>query len=361
MDMSKLQDSEERPVRLEDVAKAAGVSKGTASNVFSRPQVVREEVREKVKAAAEKLGYTGPDPKGRLLRAGKVNAIGVVTSEPVSYFFDDPFARVMMAGISEVCDSRGAGISLVSAVNEKSFAWNVQTALVDGFILFCIEGGRQLVELTRERGLPFIALELGIEDKTVSAIGVDNFAGAQMAARHLAELGHQRFAVLAMPFADNSWGLASMEQVEEAVYSDSLNRIHGYFAALAEHGIDTNAIPIYETTNDETTVRAGLDYIFSLPERPTAILAMSDRAALIALDWCAENGIEVPDDVSVVGFDGIKEGAMSQPPLTTIAQPIHEIGRRAAMAILDPRPSIVRETLDLSLTVRGSTGPVSSS
>ena len=98
-------------VRLEDVAKAAGVSRGTASNVFSRPEIVREEMREKVLAAAQQLGYAGPDPKGRLLRAGKVNAIGVATAEPLSYFFDDPFARTVMSGISQECDATGAGIS----------------------------------------------------------------------------------------------------------------------------------------------------------------------------------------------------------------------------------------------------------
>src|SRR3954452_23839330 len=157
--MASLTAGNRRPVRLADIAKAAGVSHGTASNVFSRPEIVREEVRERVRAAAEAMGYGGPDPKGKLLRAGKVNAIGVATAEPLSYFFDDPFARVLMAGIAEACDAQGAGIALVSAINEERLAWNIRTALVDGFILFCIEGGRQLVDLTRERQLPFVALE----------------------------------------------------------------------------------------------------------------------------------------------------------------------------------------------------------
>ena len=185
-----------KPIRLTDVAKAAGVSHGTASNVFSRPEIVREEVRERVMAAAHRLGYGGPDPKGRLLRAGKVNAIGVATAEPLSYFFDDPFARVVMSGISQACDATGAGISLVSAVNKEQLAWNIQSALVDGFVVFCIEGGSRLVELTRERRLPFVALDFGFDDETIAAIGVDDVAGARMAARHLAGLGHRRFAVL---------------------------------------------------------------------------------------------------------------------------------------------------------------------
>src|SRR4051794_6018495 len=101
--------------KLSDVAEAAGVSKGTASNAFNRPELVREEVRERVLAAAKAIGYRGPDPKGRLLSAGKVNAIGVATVEPLSYFFADPFARVLMTGITEACDDSGTGISLVSA------------------------------------------------------------------------------------------------------------------------------------------------------------------------------------------------------------------------------------------------------
>jgi DNA-binding LacI/PurR family transcriptional regulator len=346
-----------KTIKLADVAKAAGVSQGTASNVFGRPHLVREEVRERVKAKAKEMGYNGPDPKGRLLRAGKVNAIGVVTAEPLSYFFNDPFARVLMSGITEACDANGAGISLVSAQNQEELAWNIHSALVDGFILFCVEGGGRLVELTRERKLPFIALELGIEDETVPAIGIDNVAGAKMAARHLAELGHRRLAILSMPFVDDRCGPASMKDVGNAVYSDSRNRVLGYFTGLAEYGIDTAAIPIFETQNDETSTRAGLEYIFNSAPRPTAILAMSDRIALAALDWLREHGLSVPADISIAGFDGVPEGAMSEPPLTTVAQPIAEIGRRAVRAILDHDGSIHRETLDLELIVRGSAAP----
>ena len=89
----------EKSAKLSDVARAAGVSQGTVSNVFNRPQIVREEVRDHVHAVAKKLGYRGPDPKGRLLRAGKVNAIGIGTVEPLEYFFKDPYARGVMAGV----------------------------------------------------------------------------------------------------------------------------------------------------------------------------------------------------------------------------------------------------------------------
>lgn len=355
--MAPLTSGKTRPVRLADIAKAAGVSHGTASNVFARPEIVREEVRERVKAAAEAMGYGGPDPKGRLLRAGKVNAIGVATGEPLSYFFDDPFARVMMASISQACDATGAGISLVSAANSEQLAWNIQSALVDGFIVFCMEGDSRLVQLARERKLPFVALDLDSDDQTVAAIGIDNIAGAGLAAHHLAELGHRRFAVLALPCTDAGFGPTSQAQVEMALYSGTRDRLRGYFAELSNFDIDVSLVPIYETVNDEKSVWAGLDHIFAGAEAPTAILAMSDRIALHALDWLRQHDIAVPGDVSIVGFDGVPEGAISEPPLTTVAQPIAEMGRRAVKAILENDGSLSRQLLPVDLVVRASSGP----
>jgi DNA-binding LacI/PurR family transcriptional regulator len=346
-----------RPVRLADVAREAGVSHGTASNVFSRPEIVRDEVRERVFAAAQKLGYAGPDPKGRLLRAGKVNAIGVATAEPLSYFFDDPFARTVMSGISQACDATGAGISLVSAANQEQLAWNIQSALVDGFIVFCVEGGSRLVELTRERKLPFVTLDFAEHDETIATIGVDDVAGAGIAARHLAKLGHRRFAVLALPTIEAGYGPTTLERAQNAIYSGTRDRIRGYFEELAAHGIDVTAVPIYETENDEASTRAGMEHLFASTELPTAILAMSDRMALTALEWLRERGIDVPGEVSVVGFDGVPESALSVPPLTTVAQPIVEIGRRAVRSILDFDGTPRREILDIEFVVRGSTAP----
>ncbi|TGQ53712.1 LacI family DNA-binding transcriptional regulator [Mesorhizobium sp. M1C.F.Ca.ET.193.01.1.1] len=355
--MASVLEGQTRPIRLADIAKAAGVSHGTASNVFSRPEIVRAEVRERVKAVAEAMGYAGPDPKGRLLRAGKVNAIGVCTTEPLSYFFEDPFACVMMAGISQACDATGAGIALVSAQNDEKLAWNIQSALVDGFILFCIEGGPRLVELTRERRLPFVALAIGFDDDTISMIGIDNVAGSRLAARHLGNLGHRRFAVLSLPFVDDSTGLVTPERLGTALYTATRDRLAGYFEELSRFGIDTNRVPVYETGNEETSTKAGLETIFAGAEPPTAILAMSDRMAMVAIDWLTERGLNVPDDVSVIGFDGVPDGARCDPPLTTIAQPITEIGRRAARMILDYDGTVRRETMGVELVVRASTGP----
>jgi DNA-binding LacI/PurR family transcriptional regulator len=339
------------------VAKEAGVSHGTASNVFSRPEIVRDEVRERVFAAAQKLGYAGPDPRGRLLRAGKVNAIGVATAEPLAYFFADPFARAVMSGITEACDATGAGISLVSAVNQEQLAWNIQSAVVDGFIVFCLEGGSRLVDLARERRLPFVALDYGIDDESISTIGVDDVEGARMAAQHLIGLGHRRFAVLSLALADTTAGAISWDQAETALYSGTRDRLRGYAEEFLAAGIATKDVPLYETDNDWPTTAAGLDRIFARPEPPTAILAMSDKVALHALDWLKARGIAVPRDVSIVGFDGVPEGLVSDPPLTTVVQPMVEMGRRAVQSILGFDGTIRREVLDIAFLARGSTAP----
>jgi DNA-binding LacI/PurR family transcriptional regulator len=345
-----------RTARIGDVAEAAGVSKATVSNVFNRPEVVREEVRARVLEVAAEIGYRGPDPKGRMLSAGKVNAIGVATVEPLATFFEDPYARRMMAAISVACEAKGAGISLVSAASEKELAWDMRSALVDGFVLFCLEDAGALIEASRERRLPFVALAFGEDDEGVSVVAVDDVAGGRIAARHLAELGHRRIGVLAMPFSEGGSGRATPERIAGAHYAASAARLKGYAEALAAFGIDAAAMPVFEVGEDADAGPA-LEELLAGPERPTAILAQSDRIALAALRWLRGRGIAVPGEVSVIGFDGVPEGEDSAPPLTTVAQPIAEIGRRAVAAILDHGDEVRRERLDATLVVRGSTAP----
>lgn len=344
-----------RTIKLADVAREAGVSHGTASNVFSRPDVVRKEVQARVHAAAAKLGYAGPSPLGRMLRAGKVNAIGVATAEPLSYFFEDPFSRVVMQGVSEACDRRGAGIALVSSANSEHLAWNMNSAVVDGFVVFCLEGGSKLIELARDRQLPFVALDYGTDDPDVATFGIDDRHGAQLAARHLTGLGHRRFGVLSLQSSDTPNGPSSFERISNCAYSGTRDRILGYFDALAEAGIDRSGTPIFETDNDWETTSAGLEYLFARDPGITALLCMSDRMAIYAFDWFAARGMRVPQDVSVVGFDGVPEAERSIPPLTTVVQPIQELGRRAAETILDGKAISIE--LPVTLAIRGSTAP----
>jgi Transcriptional regulators len=344
--------SGEGNVRLRDVAQAAGVSQGTASNVFNKPELVRPEVRERVEAAARALGYAGPSLTGRLLRAGKVNAIGVATAEPLTYFFEDPWARTMMAAIAEECDRRGAGLSLVSAQNRERPAWNIGSALVDGLVLLCAEEGKMLVGLTEQRELPYVALGLDDADDATPTIAIDNRGGAEAAARHLVALGHRRVAILGIG-EERAGQLLAPETVRATPYLTVRERAEGYWAGLAEAGLAPETVLYADSDGNPTTVWASMTTLFAGAQRPTALLAMSDRAAMFAMEWLKTRGYAVPEDVSVIGFDGVPEGAETVPALTTVQQPFEAIAMAAAAHILDG--AAVTELLPLSLTLRAST------
>jgi DNA-binding LacI/PurR family transcriptional regulator len=330
-------------IKLKDVAQAAGVSQGTASNVWNRPELVREEVRERVLAAAQALGYAGPSPKGRLLRAGKTNAIGVAAAEPLSYFFSDPWARRLLAEVAEVCDARGAGLALVSVASGQPLAWGIESALVDGFLLRC--SGRELL------------VEIDSEEPDVPAIDIDDFGGTYQATRHLLDLGHRRFGILGIGLG-NGPGPVPPEAVRATRFVNVRERARGFWAALTEAGIGEDEVPVGALRNGAPNIGEVMEVLWNgARPKPTAILAMADYAALAALDWFGARGVRVPEDVSVVGFDGVPEAAEAQPPLTTVEQPYRRIAERSVAAILDGAMPTEREVLPLTLVVRGSSGP----
>jgi DNA-binding LacI/PurR family transcriptional regulator len=343
-----------RMVKLADVAKAARVSHGTASNVFNRPELVRPQVRERVEASARRLGYAGPDPKGRLLRGGKVNAIGIVMADDTAYFFRDPFARMLMSGIAEICDERGAGVALVSAKRRRDAAWRVQTAVVDGFIVHCLRVGDRLISLARKRQLPVVAIDLD-GGSGMSSVVIDDRQGAYLAARHLLDLGHREIGLLSLEAADPPrLGFVDAERLRSAEYRTERDRAAGYAAALAEHGIELDQLPIVESPNERHAAAAHAGELLAARPQTTAVIAMSDVLALAAIDAARARGLRVPQDLSVVGFDDIPDAATADPPLTTIAQPIVEKGRLAARLIFQGGPPHT-EMLGVKLIERGST------
>jgi DNA-binding LacI/PurR family transcriptional regulator len=342
-------------VRLRDVAEAAGVSQGTASNVYNRPDIVRPEVRAAVLAVAERLGFTGPAPTASALRRGRANLIAVVSDESPAYFLGDPYGRRLLQGAAEVCDAQGVGLTLASTRPRDGMqGWSIDTALVDGFILFCYEDGTEVAARAHSRGLPMVAIDAGPIDGAAT-IGIDDRAAAHAAAAHIAALGHRRVGVLSLELADDGrTGPIDDARLAAARYRSSRDRMLGYREALAAAGIDAADCPAFETFNDTETAAAALGWLFDRPAPPTAILAMSDVLALAALDWLAARGLRAPQDVSVVGFDDTPEAALAAPPLTTLAQPGDLKGRIAAEMLLGLRP-MGDHAFDARLTVRAST------
>jgi DNA-binding LacI/PurR family transcriptional regulator len=225
----------------------------------------------------------------------------------------------------------------------------VRAAAVDGFIVYSTPTGDPRLLAALDRGLPTITVDEPLEVPT-PWIGIDDRAAAREAARHLVELGHERVAVLGFPeFALDD---------ETLPYDVTHARFAGYRDGLGS-AWDADRVMRALGNRPETGSQA-LEEIVEMEPRPTAVLCMSDALAAGVLIGAAGHGIDVPEQLSVIGFDDVPLAARTDPPLTTVSQPTEEKGRLAARALLDaleanaqPEPS--RTVLPARLVVRGST------
>ena len=182
--------------RLIDVAKAAGVSRSTASNVFNNPEMVRPKLRQRVEKAALELGYSGPDPKGRLLRDGKFNAIAVMPPGKwnISDSLRNPVFTSFLLGVGQACDEAGANLAIVP---DKLDNHGIKNALVDGFIFWRVDYLNE-IEPARLRRLPFAVVDFD-PGPNISSVRVDARAGCYAAAKHLIESGTSPFRHSLLP------------------------------------------------------------------------------------------------------------------------------------------------------------------
>lgn len=341
-------------VRLRDVAARAGVSLGSASQAFGRPELVSAEVRERVLAAATALGYAGPDPAARRLRLGRAGALGLIFSERLRYQFTDPAAPAFLAGLAEGMEDSHLGLLLIPDSRYRdATAETVRAAAVDGFVIHSAARSDPRVEAALARQLPAVTVDQP-RDAPTPFIGIDDRAAAQTAAEHLRMLGHKRVAVLAFVSALDAEGRLALDL--------SAERLAGYEDGLGS-AWNEQAVRTCRPNATEPARRATLE-LLSGEEPPTAILAMSDVLALGALQAATELGIAVPAELSVVGFDDSPGAALATPALTTIAQPHEEKGRLAAEWLIKAIESGSsspgrrrRAILPTDLVVRESTAP----
>ncbi|TIV73161.1 MAG: LacI family transcriptional regulator [Mesorhizobium sp.] len=338
---------------LADVGRIAGVSRGTVSNVFNHPDRVRSDVRERVGAAAHQLGYDGPDPRGRVLRDGKFNAIGCMP--PGAYAIGDmirsPYLRELMLGVSLVCDEVGATLSLFNGTDATRTS-TIREALVDGFILGH-SADIDLITSAQRRRLPFVILESDA-GPDVNSIRIDGRSGALMAVRHLTALGHRAFAILSIRRTSGPPIVHKPSKGKRKIRAGfplDHERLEGFAQGLAEVDLSIDAVPIIETIPGDPSAGA---VVFDRAPEATAILTMSDWQAITVLDEAVRRGINIPEHVSVVGFDGTAEAARTTPPLSTVAQNIVQKGRLAAAMVFanGPPKQIV---MPVELVVRAST------
>jgi DNA-binding LacI/PurR family transcriptional regulator len=335
---------------LKDVARAAGVSRSTASYVYNNPERVGRAMRLRVERAARQLGFAGPDPMGRVLRAGKVNAIGVIAPGVYNMagMFSGYFPR-FLAGIAEICDEFGANLTLVSGlVDDKTFG--IRNALVDGFILSPPHDD-ELIGSVEFRRLPFAVIDTdGPVD--INSVNVDARSGCRSAAQHLLDLGHRRFAIMSFlrdlgppvvhpPKRGRKLDVAGMPLDQQ--------KLLGYADALKGVSIDIHDVPIIQAHPWDRTAAA---LLLSQFRSATAVLAMADMQALSVIEEARRRGLDVPSDLSVVGFNNIPEAVAAN--LTTIDSNGTEKGRVAARLVFSGGQAR-HEILPTRLVVRGTT------
>ena len=341
-------------VRLRDVAERAGVSVGSASQAFGRPELVSAQVRERVLAAAEELDYAGPDPAARRLRTGRAGALGLIFTERLGYAFTDPAAPAFLRGVAWGMEEARTGLLLIpTSPSPDTAAAAVREAAVDGFIIYSAPRNDPRVDAAVARRLPLVTVDQPRGAET-PFVGIDDRAAARSAAEHLRTLGHERVAVLGFAATADPDGTRVFDLTEE--------RLAGYREGLGT-AWDEGAIRM-SLPNAPAPARAAALELLRAPNPPTAILAMTDPLALGVLQAAAELGVAVPEELSVVGFDDSPAAASASPPLTTVAQPHEEKGRLAAEWLIkdiargrDPGRRRRQALLPTELVVRGSTAP----
>jgi DNA-binding LacI/PurR family transcriptional regulator len=358
-------------VTLAQVAEAAGVSVMTASYTYNRPSRVSLDARERVLAAAARLGYAGPDPAARSLRRGSTRTLGVVLGEHLSYAFEDPQAATFLAGIADVCAGHGYGMTILPITGSADDPARIRAAAVDGFVVWTTDEDDPVLTAVRQVRRPAV-VHGGPAVPRLGLVGIDNRAAAR-AAGAAAFAGARRPAVVSFPLSRHrTTTIAHGTDPATATFPVTRDRLAGYRDAATDAGIPWSDVLVAvcarnsateaeeitatlltgPTTEANGTAKAGETAGAGERRRaPDAIAAMSDEQATGVLRAVRAAGLAVPKDVSVTGWD---DGpAATAHDLTTVAQSLREQGAACAQAVLGNQLS--RVSSPWSVVRRGTT------
>jgi len=326
-------------VSIKDIAKAAGVSPSTVSRALSDHPRISDETKGHVRRLARQMGYT-PSLLARSLVMQDTATIGVVITSA-----SDPFLAYLVMSIEETARERGYSVLLSSSYldseRELESVKSFHGRRTRGIIVIGSQIDNGYLELRDYLSLPIVLSNCPTYPYSVSC---NNLTGARQAVEHLYQLGHRRIAYIASQRSQDS----------------NLARLTGYQQVLADNGISVDQDLIFE---GDGTLQGGFQLTQKLVARnqpPTAIFCFNDMTAIGVLDALRRNGIRVPDEMSVVGFDDVEFAAYYHPSLTTVRQPTDVMGQRLVhilLALIQGQEDVTPETLPTRLVIRGTTGP----
>jgi LacI family transcriptional regulator len=325
-------------VTLADIAREAGTSPSTASRALSGRGYVSADARARLREAAERLGYV-PNASARTLKQRTSRVVGVAVSDLGNQFYAN-----LAAGIEVTLREADYQMIVVSDNSDES----QELACARTFLAMRAAGviitpaDRAAAALLSQNGVDVVEVDRRLADVACDGVVLDNERGGREATRHLLELGHSRIALLV---ADTDW-------------TSDAGRLQGYVAAHDQHGVPLDErliLPVaFQAPDAEARIDALLEH-----QRPTAVFAANNTLAEHAWHVFRRRGLQLPRDVSLVGFDDVTWMAMVEPGITAVAQPTFEMGRRAAQLLLrraeDPSCARAVEVLEPTLVVRGST------
>jgi DNA-binding LacI/PurR family transcriptional regulator len=335
---------------LDEVAARAGVGRGTVSRVVNGSPQVSAEAKAAVQRAIDELGYV-PNRAARALVTQRTDSVALVVSESEARVFGEPFFAGIIRGISSFLLATPLQLWLAMAQSPQErdrVNQHLTRQHVDGVLLLSLHDDDALPVRLRERGLPAVlggrpAGMLGSQVVPVSFVDVDNAGGARLAVAHLAGLGRAQIAVIAGP-QDMGVGV---------------DRLAGYRAAVVEAGLPPEEDLIGYGDFSEESGAAAMRTLLAARPGIDAVFAASDLMAVGAMRVLREHGRRIPTDVAVVGFEDSVLAKQTDPPLTTVHQPVEQMGREMARLLVDliagvaePDSAVI---LDTHLVARAST------
>lgn len=329
-----------KTVSIEDVARLAGVSITTVSRVINKIPTVKEKNRIKVLDAVKQLKFQ-PSVFAQRLATGKSNVVMLVIPRYEAIFYSF-YALELIRGIGTLCEA--LKLDLLFHLTDARSSLNLRGT--SGIIFADIIGNRRQLEEALTSGLACVVINNYVEDLEVNCIAIDNIAGAEAAVNYLASLGHKKIAHI------------SGDLVTQA----ALHRLEGYKRALKKNNIPVNEDYIFKTDYSRGQARAAAEKLIKMPNPPTAVFVASDSMALEVMTVVRELGKNIPQDLSIVGFDDNPSGLYGPVALTTVRQPLikmAEEGVKKLNLLMDSQKKVKLEKvlLPTELVIRESCQP----